>query len=97
MCPGALGGGGVGTCRCALEEDEPRAVRVGGDREPPDAGNVLGPAMDRAAGRGHALRIGVDVVDPDIAHPGRAGAGLRASSGIGIRPPTIAGPIEKIV
>ena len=63
-------------------------MRIGGDGEATNAWNILGRAMNRAAGRFDARRIGVDIVDRDIA---------RASSGIGISPPTIAGPAEKSV
>jgi hypothetical protein len=41
-------------------------MRIGGDGKAADAWNILGRAVDRAAGRFDALRIGVDIVDRAI-------------------------------
>ena len=49
-------------------------MRVGGDTEAADAGNILGGAVNRATGCFDALCIDIDIIDQDIAVPGRPGA-----------------------
>src|ERR1700736_2770058 len=62
---------------CCYKEVEHRPVRVGGDTEAADAGNILGGTVNRATGCLGALCIDIDIIDQDIAGPGRPGA-LRA-------------------
>src|SRR5215470_12206525 len=57
-----------------FEEHESRAMRIAGNGETADAGNVFGAAMNGAARRLDAPSIDVDVVDCDIAHPSRPDA-----------------------
>jgi hypothetical protein len=49
-------------------------MRIAGDGETANAWNVFGAAVDGTARRLDALREYVDVIDPDIAHPGRPDA-----------------------
>ena len=51
--------------------------------------------MDGAARRLDALGVSVDVIDAYIAHPGGPHALARASSGIGISPPTMVAPAKR--
>src|SRR5262249_56994947 len=54
-----------------FEEHESRAMRIAGNGETANAGNVFGAAMNGAARRLDAPSIDVHVVDCDIAHPSR--------------------------
>ncbi len=68
--------------RCRLliavgcKQHESGAMRIAGDGETSNARNVLGTAVDRAAGLLDTVCIGVDIVDPDVTHPRRIDAGF---------------------
>src|SRR3984893_1213240 len=62
---------------CCFKEVEYRPVRVGGDTEAADAGNILGGTVNRATGCLGALCMDIDIIDQDIADPGPPG-GLSA-------------------
>ena len=58
---------------CCFKEVKYHPVRVGGDTEAADAGNILGGAVNRATGCFDALCIDIGIIDQDIAfQAGRA-------------------------
>ena len=71
---GACRRGHRGLIAHPFEQHEPRPVRIAGDGKTADARNVFGAAMHGTARRFDALGINVDVIDGDIAHPGRPDA-----------------------